>query len=228
MKNIAIIPARSGSKGLKDKNIRNLNGRPLLAWTIDAAVRSGEFDEIMVSTDSEAYAEIARQCGADVPFLRSPAMATDTASSWDTVAEVLENCKERGSTFDTFCLLQPTSPLRNAEDIRNAYALFRDKADFAVVSVCEAEHSPLWCGHLPESGEFTGFIREKDVKQRQAGGKFYRLNGAIYIVDTQRFAADRFLYHEGSYAYIMPQERSVDIDTETDFKLAELLMRELP
>ena len=86
MKNIAIIPARSGSKGLKDKNIRNLNGRPLLAWTIDAAVRSGEFDEIMVSTDSEAYAEIARQCGADVPFLRSPAMATDTASSWDTVA----------------------------------------------------------------------------------------------------------------------------------------------
>ena len=228
MKNIAIIPARSGSKGLKDKNIRNLNGRPLLAWTIDAAVRSGEFDEIMVSTDSEAYAEIARQCGADVPFLRSPATATDTASSWDTVAEVLENCRERGSTFDTFCLLQPTSPLRNAEDIRNAYVLFRDKADFAVVSVCEAEHSPLWCGHLPESGEFTGFIRQEDVKQRQAGGKFYRLNGAIYIVDTQRFATDRFLYHEGSYAYIMPQERSVDIDTETDFRLAELLMSELP
>ena len=227
MKNIAIIPARSGSKGLKDKNIRNLNGRPLLAWTIDAAVRSGEFDEIMVSTDSEAYAEIARQCGADVPFLRSPATATDTASSWDTVAEVLENCRERGNTFDTFCLLQPTSPLRNAEDIRNAYALFRDKADFAVVSVCEAEHSPLWCGHLPESGEFTGFIRQEDVKQRQAGGKFYRLNGAIYIVDTQRFATDRFLYHEGSYAYIMPQERSVDIDTETDFRLAELLMSEL-
>ena len=121
MKNIAIIPARSGSKGLKDKNIRNLNGRPLLAWTIEAAVRSGEFDEIMVSTDSEAYAEIARRYGADVPFLRSPATATDTASSWDTVAEVLENCRERGSTFDTFCLLQPTSPLRNAEDIRNAY-----------------------------------------------------------------------------------------------------------
>ena len=228
MKNIAIIPARSGSKGLKDKNIRNLNGRPLLAWTIDAAVRSGEFDEIMVSTDSEAYAEIARQCGADVPFLRSPATATDTASSWDTVAEVLENCRERGSTFDTFCLLQPTSPLRNAEDIRNAYALFRDKAEFAVVSVCEAEHSPLWCGHLPENGEFTGFIREEDVKQRQAGGTFYRLNGAIYIVDTRKFEADRFLYKAGSFAYIMPQERSVDIDTETDFRLAELLMKELP
>ena len=228
MKNIAIIPARSGSKGLKDKNIRDLNGRPLLAWTIDAAVCSGEFDEIMVSTDSEAYAETARRYGADVPFLRSPATATDTASSWDMVAEVLENCRERGSTFDTFCLLQPTSPLRNAEDIRNAYALFRDKAEFAVVSVCEAEHSPLWCGHLPENGEFTGFIRQEDVKQRQAGGKFYRLNGAIYIVDTQRFATDRFLYHEGSYAYIMPQERSVDIDTETDFRLAELLMSGRP
>lgn len=228
MKNIAIIPARSGSKGLKDKNIRSLKGRPLLAWTIDAAVRSGEFDEIMVSTDSEAYAETARQYGADVPFLRSPATATDTASSWDMVAEVLENCRKRGNTFDTFCLLQPTSPLRSAEDIRNAYALYREKADFAVVSVCEAEHSPLWCGQLPENGEFTGFIREDAMKQRQAGGKYYRLNGAIYIVDTRKFETDRFLYKAGSFAYIMPQERSVDIDTETDFRLAELLMEGLP
>ena len=227
MKNIAIIPARSGSKGLKDKNIRYLNGKPLLAWTIDAAIHSGEFDEIMVSTDSEAYAEIARQYGADVPFLRSAETSSDTANSWDMTAEVLENWRERGRLFDTFCLLQPTSPLRSAEDIRNAFALFREKADFAVVSVCEAEHSPLWCGHLPESGEFTDFIRPDAVKQRQAGGKFYRLNGAIYIVDVQKFGTDRFLYHEGSFAYIMPQERSVDIDTEIDFRLAELLMRGL-
>ncbi len=228
MKNIAIIPARSGSKGLKDKNVRCLNGKPLLAWTIDAAVQSGEFEEIMVSTDSEAYAEIARQYGADVPFLRSAETASDSASSWDVMAEVLENWRERGRTFDTFCLLQPTSPLRNAEDIRNAFSLFREKADFAVVSVCEAEHSPLWCGHLPENGEFTGFIREEAMKQRQSGGKFYRLNGAIYLVDVQKFGTERFLYRSGSFAYIMPQERSVDIDTEIDFRLAELYMRESP
>ena len=173
MKNIAIIPARSGSKGVKDKNIGDLCGKPLIAYTIEAAINSGEFYEVMVSTDSEKYAEIAKQYGANVPFLRSAVTSSDTASSWDMVEEVLKKYAEIGASFDTFCLLQPTSPLRTAEDIKNAYAIFREKADFAVVSVCEAEHSPLWCGHLPESGEFIGFIDQDSMKQRQAGGKFY-------------------------------------------------------
>ena len=151
MKNLAIIPARSGSKGLPDKNIKNLCGKPLIAHTIAAANDSGCFDEVMVSTDSEKYAGIARQWGASVPFLRSEATSTDQASSWDMVEEVLCNYEKAGRYFDTFCLLQPTSPLRTSEDIRGAYRLFEDKASFAVVSVCEAEHSPLWCGHLPDS-----------------------------------------------------------------------------
>lgn len=224
MKNIAIIPARSGSKGVKDKNIKNLNGKPLMAYTIEAALNSGEFDEVMVSTDSEKYAEIARGLGAKVPFLRSEANASDTASSWDMVEEVLEKYKELGKTFDTFCLLQPTSPLRTAEDINNAYNIFRKKAIFAVVSVCEAEHSPLWCGHLPENHEFIDFIDRESMKQRQAGGKFYRLNGAIYIVSTKQFSKDSYLYQSGSYAYIMHQNRSIDIDTELDFKIAEIMI----
>ena len=222
MKNLAIIPARSGSKGVKDKNIRDLAGKPLMAHTINAAIKSGQFDEVMVSTDSERYAEIAREYGAKVPFLRSELTATDTASSWDMVEEVLLKYEELGKSFDTFCLLQPTSPLRNAEDIRAAYALYKEKASFAVVSVCEAEHSPLWCGHLPENQEFTDFIDAENMRQRQAGGKFYRLNGAIYIVDIKKFRKDRFLYQRGSFAYIMSQDRSVDIDLEIDFKLAEL------
>ena len=225
MKNIAIIPARSGSKGVKDKNIRLLAGKPLITYTIEAAFSSGEFDEVMVSTDSEVYAKIARNCGAQVPFLRSEATATDSASSWDMVEEVLTGYEAMGRSFDTFCLLQPTSPLRNGEDIREAYGLFREKAEFAVVSVCEAEHSPLWCGQLPEDHEFANFIDRDSMKQRQAGGKFYRLNGAIYIVDVARFREDRYLYTKGSYAYIMPQVRSVDIDTELDFKVAEVIMR---
>ena len=224
MRNIAIIPARSGSKGVKDKNIRELAGKPLMAYTIEAALESGEFDEVMVSTDSELYADIARSAGAAVPFLRSEATATDSASSWDMVEEVLMNYSKAGRSFDTFCLLQPTSPLRNADDIKAAYELYRSKAECAVVSVCEAEHSPLWCGHLPENREFVGFIDRESMQQRQAGGKFYRLNGAIYIVDTAKFAEDRYLYHEGSFAYVMPQERSVDIDTELDFKYAELIL----
>ena len=112
MKNIAIIPARSGSKGVIDKNIRDLHGKPLMAYTIEAALGSGVFDEVMVSTDSEKYAQIAREWGAAVPFLRSERTSTDSASSWDMVDEVLGEYEKRGRIFDTFCLLQPTSPLR--------------------------------------------------------------------------------------------------------------------
>lgn len=223
MKNIAIIPARSGSKGVKDKNIRNLCGKPLMAYTIEAALKSGEFDEVMVSTDSEKYAEIARKYGANVPFLRSEATASDTASSWDMVDEVLLNYKKLGKSFDTFCLLQPTSPLRTVEDIKEAYQIYRDKADFAVVSVCEAEHSPLWCGHLPLNHEFINFVQPENLKQRQAGQKFYRINGAIYIVNIEKFKTEHNLYRKGSFAYIMSQEQSVDIDMEVDFKFAELM-----
>ena len=224
MKSIAIIPARSGSKGVRDKNIRDLRGKPLMAYSIEAALESGEFDEVMVSTDSERYAELAGKSGASVPFLRSAKTAGDTASSWDTVEEVLAGYEAIGKTFDTFCLLQPTSPMRTKEDIQGAYDLFRTKADFAVVSVCETEHSPLWCGHLPDNGEFIDFLQQNSMKQRQAEGKFYRLNGAIYIVDTKRFRQDRFLYQKGSYAFIMKQEHSIDIDTELDFIIAEALI----
>lgn len=225
MKSIAIIPARSGSKGVRDKNIRDLCGKPLMAYSIEAALESGEFDEVMVSTDSERYAEIAGKSGASVPFLRSAKTAGDTASSWDTVEEVLAGYEAIGKTFDSFCLLQPTSPMRTKEDIQGAYDLFRTKADFAVVSVCETEHSPLWCGHLPDNGEFIDFLPRNNMKQRQAEGKFYRLNGAIYIVDTKRFRQDRFLYQKGSYAFIMKQEHSIDIDTELDFIIAEALIK---
>lgn len=223
MRNIAIIPARSGSKGLKDKNIKELCGKPLMAYSIEAAFDSGMFDEVMVSTDSDRYAEIAIQYGASVPFLRSEENASDSASSWSMVEEVLSKYKEAGKVFDTFCLLQPTSPLRTYEDIKKAYSLFEKRASFAVVSVCEAEHSPLWCGHLPETNEFIDFVDQKKLRQRQAGETFYRLNGAIYIVDCEKFKSDKNLYKSGSFAYVMSQEHSVDIDTEIDFELAALI-----
>lgn len=224
MKNIAIIPARSGSKGFPDKNIKDLAGKPLIAYSIEAALDSGCFDEIMVSTDSEKYAKIAIEYGANVPFLRSRNTSSDEASSWDMVDEVLEGYRKNGMTYNTFCLLQPTSPLRTSEDIKKAYELYNEKASFAVISVCEAEHSPLWCGRLQNNNEFIDFIDKEGIKRRQDAGKFYRLNGAIYIVDTERFKQDRFFYQPGSFAYVMPIERSVDIDTEMDFKLAELFV----
>ena len=126
MRNIAIIIARSGSKGLKDKNIRLLNGKPLMAYTIEAALKSKCFDTVMVSTDSVKYKKIAEEYGAKVPFLRSKENSKDKTSPWEVVKEVLDKYKQMGKEYDTLCLLQPTSPLRDDKDIKKAYKLFVD------------------------------------------------------------------------------------------------------
>jgi len=223
MRCLAIISARSGSKGLIDKNIKLLAGKPLIAYSIEAAKKSGIFAEVMVSTDSPAYAEIAEEWGANVPFLRSEHNSTDTASSWDMIKEVLSKYEQIGKTFDAFCLLQPTSPLRTAEDIQNAFEILK-KADTAVVSVCEVDHSPLWSNNLPADNSLDGFIRQVNDKHRQLLDTFYRVNGAIYFVKVSAFLENTHLYRKGSYAYIMPRERSVDIDTELDFRIAELIL----
>ena len=222
---LAFIPARSGSKGLRDKNIKPLCGKPLMAYTIEAAIESGLFSEVFVSTDSEQYADIARQYGADVPFLRSEDLASDTASTDDAIIEALEKFKERGNEFDVICILQPTSPLRTAEDIKNAYQILVEKATVGVVSVCEPDHSPLWCNTIKSDGSIAEFLSRDLGQQRQQLEKYYRLNGAIYMAYVEEYLKDDFLYREGSYAYIMPRERSVDIDSELDFKYAEFLMK---
>ena len=226
MKNIAIISARSGSKGLPDKNIKELNGKPLMAYSIETAINSKCFDVVMVSTDSERYAEIAREYGAEVPFMRSKLTASDIASSWDVVEEVLQGYEKRGKYFDTFCLLQPTSPMRTAKDIKNAYSLYSEKNAFAVLSMTELEHPIEWCGKLDETFSLDGFHKEINESRRQDIGKEYRPNGAIYIVTVSEFRKDRNLYRAGSYAYIMPQDKSVDIDTDFDFKFADFLMKQ--
>lgn len=224
MKNIAIIPARSGSKGLPDKNIRELNGKPLIAYAIETAKKSGLFEEVMLSTDSEVYAEVARKYGAEVPFLRSEEMASDTASSWDVVKEVLNRYREMGREFDTFCLLQPTSPLRTSEDICGAYKIYEDNNAFCVMSVCEMEHTPKWSNTLPANGSLEGFIKKDEGRRRQDCDTIYRLNGAIYIIDCEELYKDTYFFRENSFAYIMPTDRSVDIDTLSDFEYAEFLI----
>lgn len=224
MKNIAIIPARSGSKGLPDKNIKELNGKPLMAYSIEAALNSGCFGSVMVSTDSERYAEIAREYGAEVPFLRSEATSSDKSSSWDAVEEVLKGYEKNGKTFDTFCLMQPTSPMRTGEDVKNAYVLYKEKCAIAVLSMTELEHPIEWCGKLDETLRLDGFREDMKGGQRQDVGKSYRPNGALYVVSVSEFRQNRNLYRLGSYAYIMPKERSVDIDTEFDFRFAQFLM----
>ncbi|MCI6241740.1 MAG: acylneuraminate cytidylyltransferase family protein [Agathobacter sp.] len=227
MKNIAIITARSGSKGLKDKNIKLLEGKPLLAYSIEAALQTGLFDCVHVSTDSGHYADIARQYGADVPFLRDAELATDTAGTWDVLRAVVNRYLQLGQQFDTVTLLQPTSPLRDAEDIRAAFDIFKEKAADSVISVCEVEHSPKLCNTLGADNSMNGFVDLCRVGCRQEMDTYYRLNGAIYIQKTSLLMEQGNLYGENSYAYVMSQEHSVDIDTELDFLFAETIMREL-
>lgn len=227
MKNIAIIPARSGSKGLKDKNIKLLNGKPLIAYTIEAAQKSNLFEEIIVSTDSEKYAEIAREWGASVPYLRNEDLSSDIASSWDVVKDVLMNYKKNGEEFGTVTLLQPTSPLRTYEDIITGYNKMRERDANLIVAVCEVDHSPLWSNTLPEDFSLTKFMDQGLIMTpRQSLPTYYRINGALYIVKTDYLMSTDNIYSEKSFAFIMSKEHSVDIDDLVDFKIAEILMND--
>lgn len=222
---LAIIPARSGSKGLKDKNIRKLNGRPMIAYTIEAAQKSGVFKDILVSTDSEEYAEIARKYGAYVPFLRSEKSSSDKASTNEVIEEVLMQLEGMGKIYDEIMILQPTSPLRDENDIKEAAELFRNKNANCVVSMCECEHSPLLSRKLNDENNLDGFLSDLKILRRQDMGAYYRLNGAIYMLNVNYFLKYKDFYKKDSYAYIMDKFKSVDIDDIFDFKFAEFIIK---
>lgn len=226
MKKIAIIPARSGSKGLKNKNIKSLNGTPLLAYSIQAAINANLYDTVMVSTDSNEYAKIAREYGAAVPFLRSKTSASDSSSSWDAVKEVINNYKKIGIVYDEITLLQPTSPLRTTNDIVLAYKLFNKKNADSLVSVCPVSHPIQWCFTLDNSFSMENFNKNPYKNcRRQELEQNYMENGAIYIIKTTKLLQNNFnFYDEKCFAYIMDQKNSIDIDEELDFKIAEFLI----
>jgi N-acylneuraminate cytidylyltransferase len=224
---LAVIPARAGSKRLPGKNLKDLGGKPLIVWTIEAALASPGVAEVWVSTDSGEIASVAHAAGARVPFLRPPELATDSASSLDVVLHALDRAREgRGADFPEVVLLQPTSPLRNAGDVTAALALLRGKSADAVVSVCPADHSPLWMNVLPPDGSLQGFLRPEVKNLRsQDLPAYYRLNGAIYALRTEALRRERtFIPDRGAYAYIMPRERSVDIDDAMDLALAGIYL----
>lgn len=224
MKTIAIIPARSGSKGLKDKNIKELNGKPLLAYSIEAAIKSNCFDTIMVSTDSKRYAEIAISYGAEVPFLRSERTASDIASTRDCIIEVLREYEKLGKHFERLMILQPTSPLRTAGNIVEAKQLFDLKRAKSVIGVCEMDHSPLWSNTIGKDLSLDGFIKSSDSLRRQDLSTFYRINGAIYFHDVDHYLSNEDYFDNTCFAYIMKKQDSIDIDDEFDFVIAKVLL----
>lgn len=216
---LGIIPARSGSKGLKDKNIKDFKGKPLIAYTIQAALTTGIIDKLIVSTDSTEYASIAEKYGATAN-IRPSELATDTTSTIEVIDYHLSI--EEGS-FDYFILLQPTSPLRTGRHITEAIKEIIEQEKSALVSVTEAEHSPLLMGTLDDSLSMYNFINPDNNKRRQDLEKHYRINGSIYIMDINEFKQNKNFYIENSVAYLMDNVSSIDIDNVKDFIVAERL-----
>lgn len=223
---LAIIPARGGSKRLPRKNILPLAGKPLIAWTIEAAKESAVFSEIMVNTDDQEIAGVANEHGANIPFFRSLELGSDTASSLDVVMDTLNWYKENGTVFDIVILLQPTSPLRNANDIIQAVDLFLEKDASSVLSVCEVDHPVQWANTLDDSLSMDNFIRdEAKGKRSQDLDVNFRLNGAIYVWNVEELLLKNENILKPAFAYVMPRNRSVDIDDDIDLKFAELICK---
>jgi len=223
---LAIIPARGGSKRLPRKNVLNLVGKPLIAWTIEAGLKSEYIDEVMVTTDDDEIIKISEKFGAKVPFKRPDKLSNDTATRPEVIKHALGYYKDKlKKDFDYIVYLQPTSPLRNENHIDNAIEFMFNKNAEAVVSVCEVEHPIHWSGTLPENKEMSQFLSEVAIQSRSQDLPIsYRLNGAIYICNVKKFLTEGCLFlKENIYAFEMTQDISIDIDTKTDFICAQAL-----
>lgn len=210
---LGLIPARGGSKGVPGKNIRLVGGKPLIAWTIEAAKTSRCLDRVMLSSDDEAIMTVARDYGCDVPFKREVRLAADDTPSMEVVLDALARCPG----YDWVVLLQPTSPLRTAVDVDAAMAHCVASNAPACVSVCEAEQSPYWMYTLGDGTHLRPVLPSTGISRRQDLPPVYVLNGAIYVARTEWLIQEREFITAETVAYKMPDERSIDIDTELDF-----------
>ncbi len=223
LKYLALIPARGGSKGVKNKNIRLVDGKPLISYTINTAKKCVCFEDIVVSTDSEEIAGIAREYGASVPFTRPAELSDDKTKSIDVVIHTLEIL---GKDYDAVCFLQPTSPLRKVEDIKGALVKYEKEGKPTLVSVAKLEDPHPHKIKLIKDNSLIPFIPgTKCEVPRQMLPVCYFLNGGIYIVDVNFAKEKQAFFDENTVPYIMPSERSVNIDTELDLLLAELLIK---
>ena len=218
---LAIIPARGGSKRLPRKNLLDLCDKPLITWSIEAGLASQYIDKVVVTSDDNEILEISEKFGANT-IKRPNELATDISTTFDAIKHVIENTEK----YDYIVLLQPTSPLRNSKHIDEAIELLESKNADAVISVCEMDHSPLWSNTLPEDGSMRHFLRDEILNKRsQDLEKYYRLNGAIYICQTDKLLENKgFFLKNNVFSYIMDKICSIDIDDEFDFLVASKAM----
>ncbi|HBJ1652176.1 cytidylyltransferase domain-containing protein [Clostridium botulinum] len=228
MKNeiLAIIPARGGSKGLPGKNILNLNGKPLIAHTILASKNSKFVTRVVVSTDDKEIAKISKKYGAEVPYLRPSSLAKDKSLTIDSVFHMLDYLEKYECYFPEYVLLlQCTSPLRNEQHIDEAIEKLVKSNFHGIISICESEVNPYWTNIL-KNENLQYFLEEgKNITRRQDLPNIYRYNGAIYLAKTEVLKRERTFEVENLTGYVMDRESSIDIDTEIDFKIAEIIMK---
>lgn len=219
---LGIIPARSGSKSVKDKNIRSLGGRPLMAWSIKTALACKQIDQVIVSTDSDKYSQLAKFYGAEV-INRPAELAQDETPMIKVLQHALEN-----NPADLIILLDPTSPFRTIKDIEACLAKIKEPETDSVVSVTETEHNPYFIMGTIDPNDYWQYPLvklDKPINRRQDAPQVFQLNAAVYIIKPEIVKAGK-IFTNKTKAVIMPPERSIHIDTELDFKLAEFLLKE--
>lgn len=222
---LGLIPARGGSKRVPGKNIRHLGNKPTIAWTIEAAKSASCLQNIIVSTDDQAIADLALKWGAQAPWLRSPELGSDTAQVIDAVIEVLERLdREHAEEPTAVMLLQPTSPFRSAETIKRAVELFKKNKTDSVVSVSPAKTHPQWCRRVSEDGILSDFLTGNAASRSQDLPPVYALNGAIYLANVSTLRERRSFYSDRTRALIMDSDiEALDIDSPFDWMIAEII-----
>lgn len=227
MKVLALVNARGGSKGVPRKNIRPLQGKPLIAWSIEAGLAAASVTSLVVSTEDQEIAEVARSHGARIPFLRPPELATDTAIQLDVVRHAVSTLEAMGESYDTVVILQPTAPLRLPKDIDAALELLHSSRADSVISTCEVGgRHPLTCYSAGLDGVLTPLIPsdQRGVLRQNFGTVFWR-NGAIYAVRRDVVMQQNSLYGATTLGYEMPEERSFNIDSHLDWDVVEGYLR---
>ena len=224
MKPLIIIPARGGSKGIPHKNIKHLNGKPLIQYTIDVARAIVDDEDICVSTDDEEIIKVVEDYGLRVPFVRPDELASDTAGTYEVLLHAIDYYESKGRTYDCVILLQNTSPFRTREHVKEAMTLFKRGVDM-VVSVNETRTNPYYnCFEDDEDGFLKKTIDSSLLVRRQDAPTTYEFNGAIYIFDTERLKREHFAKFPKKVKYVMDELHSVDLDTMMDWNYAEFLM----
>lgn len=224
---LAIIPARGGSKGLPGKNIKELCGKPLIAWSIEHAQKSKYVDDIFVSTDSREIADVAEKFGVKVPELRPAELAVDTAPSSAFIVYTLEKYRQDGNKFDYFILLEPTSPLRDVEDVDNSIAQLIDNPHFeSMIGVCKSEEGhPAYLEIINEQGMMEPYDKERRVMRRQDLPDVYFHEGSVYVSEVNAYLSRQKFYHEKTLPYVVPKWKSFEVDDIIDFTIIEAIMK---